>query len=52
MSKQYSECPLVNHANCKELYNPKLCAIVNKDKICLKKNTKSKKKQENNSISV
>lgn len=37
MSKQYPECPLYNHENCRELYSPKLCAIVNEDKKCLKK---------------
>jgi hypothetical protein len=38
MSKQYPECPLANHANCKDLYNPKLCAMARKDKKCTKKN--------------
>ena len=42
MSKTYPECPLYNHDNCKDLHNPKLCAIVRKDKICLKKQQKSK----------
>jgi len=37
MSKTYPECPLYNHDNCKDLHNPKLCAIVRKDKACLKK---------------
>ena len=32
--------------NCKEYYNPKLCAFAKKDKICLKKKTKSKPKAE------
>jgi len=36
MSKQYSECPLFNHENCKEYYNRKVCAIVRKDKACLR----------------
>lgn len=44
MSKQYQECPLYNHATCKELHNPKLCAIVRDDKICFKK---KQKKQTN-----
>ena len=44
MSKQYPECPLVNHANCRELHNRKVCAIVRKDKKCLKKLHKSAKK--------
>jgi hypothetical protein len=38
MSKMYPECPLYNHDNCKDFYNPKLCAIVRKDKKCIKKN--------------
>jgi len=46
MSKQYPECPLANHANCKDLYNPKLCAMARKDKKCLKKNSKPRKKKQ------
>jgi hypothetical protein len=37
VSKQYPECPLYNHVNCKEYENPTLCAIVREDKICTKK---------------
>jgi len=37
MSKQYPECPLYNHASCRELHNPKVCALVKKDRICTKK---------------
>jgi len=37
MSQKHPECPLYNPLNCKEYYNPKLCAFVKKDKICLKK---------------
>jgi len=37
MSKQYPECPLYNHANCREIDNRKVCAIVREDKKCLKK---------------
>jgi hypothetical protein len=37
MSKQYPECPLYNHNTCKVLDDPKVCAIVRKDKTCLKK---------------
>ena len=37
MSKNHPECPQYNHNNCKELHNPKVCAIVRKDKACLKK---------------
>jgi hypothetical protein len=46
MSKIYPECPLYNHDNCKDLHNPKLCAIVRKDKKCLKKNPKAKRKKK------
>ncbi len=42
MSKQYPECPLYNHATCKELHNPKLCAIVREDNSCFKKRQKTK----------
>ncbi len=37
MSKKNPECPLYNPLNCKEYYNPKLCAFVRKDRSCLKK---------------
>lgn len=37
MSEKHPECPLYNPLNCKEYYNPKLCAFVRKDRICLKK---------------
>jgi hypothetical protein len=37
MSEKNPECPLYNPLNCKEYYNPKLCAFVRKDKNCLKK---------------
>lgn len=37
MSEKHPECPLYNPLNCKEYYNPKLCAFVRKDKECLKK---------------
>jgi len=43
MSKKYPECPLYNHANCKELHNRKICAIAREDKICLKKLHKNSK---------
>jgi hypothetical protein len=36
MSKQYSECPLYNHANCREIDNRKICAIVREDKNVLR----------------
>lgn len=44
MSKKHPECPLYNPLNCKEYYNPKLCAFVRKDKICLKKKKPKPKK--------
>ena len=37
MSAKHPECPLYNPLNCKEYYNPKLCAFVRKDRVCLKK---------------
>jgi len=40
MSKQYPECPLYNHATCKELHNPNMCAIIRDDKFCFKKRQK------------
>ncbi len=42
MSERQPECPLYNHENCREIHNPKLCAIVNEDKVCLKKTNKNK----------
>jgi hypothetical protein len=45
MSKQYPECPLVNHENCKELHNRKVCAIVRKDKVCLRNIPKAGKRK-------
>ena len=44
MSKQYPECPLYNHVNCREIDNKKVCAIVRKDKKCLRKLHKSARK--------
>ena len=46
MSEKHPECPLYNPFNCKEYYNPKLCAFARKDKICLKKNQNKKSKQK------
>ena len=43
MSKHFPECPLYNHNNCRELQNPKICAVVRKDKVCLRKLQKSRK---------
>ena len=45
MSEKHPECPLYNPLNCKEYYNPKLCAFVRKDKACLKKKKPKPKKQ-------
>jgi len=45
MSKKYPECPLQDHSNCKECYNPKVCAIVREDKVCIKKGSKGKSKE-------
>jgi hypothetical protein len=45
MSEKHPECPLYNPLNCKEYYNPKLCAFVRRDKSCLKK--KKPKNKEN-----
>jgi len=47
MSEKNPECPLYNPLNCKEYYNPKLCAFVRKDKTCRKK----KKPKNKNSAS-
>jgi hypothetical protein len=43
MSKQYPECPLANHSNYRELHSPKFCAIIRKDKACLRKIPKQQK---------
>lgn len=48
MSKKHPECPLYNPLNCKEYYNPKLCAFVRKDRICLKKKKPKQKKPTEN----
>jgi hypothetical protein len=45
MSEKHPECPLYNPLNCKEYYNPKLCAFVRKDRICLKKKKARTKEQ-------
>ncbi len=46
MSKQYPECPLFNHDTCRDMHNPKLCAIVRKDKNCLRELSKNVKRQK------
>lgn len=45
MSQKHPECPLYNPLNCKEYYNPKLCAFVRKDKKCLKKKKTGNRKK-------
>ena len=45
MQTKNPECPITNPQNCKEYYNPKICAFARKDKICLKKK-KTKQKNE------
>ena len=39
---------MYNHETCREIHNPKLCAIVNEDKICRRKkgNPKGKSKKK------
>ena len=37
MSKKYPECPLTYTDACKDWENPKICAIVRKDKVCFRK---------------
>jgi len=37
MSKKFPECPLSYTDACKEWENPKVCALVREDKICLRK---------------
>lgn len=44
MSKQYPECPLYNHNNCKQLNNTKICAIIRDDNDCLRKRSKNRKR--------
>jgi hypothetical protein len=46
MSEKNPECPLYNPLNCKEYYNPKLCAFVRKDRVCLKKKKPRSKNRE------
>lgn len=45
MSKRFPECPLYNHNTCKDANNPKVCAIVRKDKECLRKHQKPRGKE-------
>lgn len=43
MSENNEGCPLYNPMNCREYYNPKICAFVKEDQVCLKQK-KSRKK--------
>ena len=52
MSKHHPECPQYNHDNCKELHNQKVCAIVRKDKTCLKEFSKTRNKAQNKNQSI
>jgi hypothetical protein len=45
MSKKYPECPMYNHTHCKDYDNPKVCAIIREDKVCVKKKLKSRSKK-------
>jgi len=45
MSNQYPEYPLYNHVNCKERDSQKVCALVRKDRACLRKHRKRKEKK-------
>jgi len=51
MSKRYPECPLYDHSNCRDCYNPKLCAIVRENKVCIKKKARSRSKKAERTIS-
>jgi 23S rRNA A2030 N6-methylase RlmJ len=46
MSKMYPECPLTIHNNCRDIDNPKLCALVRKDKKCLKEIHKNENRKK------
>lgn len=37
MPEKSPECPMYKPDNCREMLNPKICAIVREDKECLKK---------------
>jgi hypothetical protein len=52
MSKKNPDCPMYTPDTCKEVENPKLCALVRKDKICLKKKPRSKSQKIENSFGV
>jgi hypothetical protein len=52
MPKKHPDCPMYSPDTCKEVENPKLCALVRKDKICLKKKSRSKSREIENSFRV
>lgn len=43
MSKEHPECPLYNHNSCKDVDNPRVCALVRDDRICVRKHPQTKK---------
>jgi hypothetical protein len=38
---------MYNHVNCREVDNPKICAIRREDKLCLRKLPNTKKNDKN-----
>jgi len=53
MHNNIPECNVSNPHNCKEYYNPKICAFSRKDRICMKKKKtrhKPEEKTENQNI--
>ena len=52
MSEKHPECPLYNPLNCKEYYNPKLCAFVRKDRACLKKKKPKQKSKNDDELKI
>ncbi len=46
MSEKHPQCPLYNPLNCKEHFNPKVCAFARKDNLCLKKQKPLAKEKE------
>ncbi len=50
MKQKKTQCPLTNPLNCKEYYNPNLCAFVRKDGKCTKKKKNSRQKQQDSAV--
>jgi len=46
MSQQHPEYPRFNNLFCKDIDNPKLCALVREDKTCLKKLQGARKRKK------